>query len=161
MWLCAYVVPVSRVHNRALSSIAQAESLRFKLMGGLAVRRACYGVLRYIMDNGAKGCELVISGKMGQQRAKAMKFRAGYMIKSGDAVNHYVDYAVRHIQLKQVLTPPHPIAPHHPSAKPRTSQQSTAAGDQHDRACSAVTVTRLICNLYRNDHVSITLIVLL
>ena len=91
-----------RVHNRALSAIAQAESLKFKLMGGLAVRRACYGVLRYIMDNGAKGCELVISGKMGQQRAKAMKFRAGYMIKSGDAVNHYVDYAVRHIKLKQV-----------------------------------------------------------
>jgi len=90
-----------RVHNRALSAIAQAESLRFKLMGGLAVRRACYGVLRYIMDNDAKGCELVISGKMGQQRAKSMKFRAGYMIKSGDAVNHYVDYAVRHIQLKQ------------------------------------------------------------
>jgi len=90
-----------RVNNRALSAIAQAESLRFKLMGGLAVRRACYGVLRYIMDNQAKGCELVISGKMGQQRAKAMKFRAGYMIKSGDAVNHYVDYAVRHIQLKQ------------------------------------------------------------
>jgi len=90
-----------RVNNRALSAIAQAESLRFKLMGGLAVRRACYGVLRYIMDNHAKGCELVISGKMGQQRAKAMKFRAGYMIKSGDAVNHYVDYAVRHIQLKQ------------------------------------------------------------
>lgn len=92
------------VHNRALSAIAQAESLKFKLMGGLAVRRACYGVLRYIMDNGAKGCELVISGKMGQQRAKAMKFRAGYMIKSGDGVNHYVDYATRHIQLKQVST---------------------------------------------------------
>jgi hypothetical protein len=54
------------------------------------------------MDNGAKGCELVISGKMGVQRAKSMKFRAGYMIKSGDAVNHYVDYAVRHLQLKQV-----------------------------------------------------------
>jgi len=90
-----------RVNNRALSAIAQAESLRFKLMGGLAVRRACYGVLRYKMDNQAKGSELVISGKMGQQRAKAMKFRAGYMIKSGDAVNHYVDYAVRHIQLKQ------------------------------------------------------------
>src|SRR5271156_3022295 len=54
-----------KVHNRALSAIAQAESLRFKLLGGLAVRRACYGVLRYIMDNGAKGCLLVISGKMG------------------------------------------------------------------------------------------------
>lgn len=35
-----------RVANRALSAIAQAESLKFKLLGGLAVRRACYGVTR-------------------------------------------------------------------------------------------------------------------
>jgi small subunit ribosomal protein S3e len=90
-----------RVHNRALSAIAQAESLRFKLIGGLAVRRACYGVLRYIMENGAKGVEIIITGKLRAARAKAMKFKDGYMIKSGDAVNHYVDYAVRHIQLKQ------------------------------------------------------------
>jgi small subunit ribosomal protein S3e len=90
-----------RVHNRALSAIAQAESLRFKLIGGLAVRRACYGVMRYVMENGAKGCEIVIAGKLRAQRAKAMKFRDGYMIKSGDAINHYIDYATRNIQLKQ------------------------------------------------------------
>jgi len=90
-----------RVQNRALSAIAQAESLRFKLLGGLAVRRACYGVMRYVMENGAKGVEVIISGKMRAARAKAMKFRDGYMIKSGDAVNHYIDFAVRHIQLKQ------------------------------------------------------------
>jgi len=90
-----------RVQNRALSAIAQAESLRFKLLGGLAVRRACYGVMRYVMENGAKGVEVVISGKLRAARAKAMKFRDGYMIKSGDAVNHYIDFAVRHIQLKQ------------------------------------------------------------
>jgi len=41
-----------RVQNRAMCAIAQAESLRYKLLGGLAVRRACYGVLRYIMENG-------------------------------------------------------------------------------------------------------------
>merc|ERR1739848_135642 len=41
-----------RVDNRALCAMAQAESLRYKLLGGLAVRRACYGVLRYIMENG-------------------------------------------------------------------------------------------------------------
>jgi len=90
-----------RVHNRALSAIAQAESLRFKLIGGLAVRRACYGVMRYVMENGAKGCEIVIAGKLRAQRAKSMKFRDGYMIKSGDAINHYIDYATRNIQLKQ------------------------------------------------------------
>lgn len=44
-----------KVVNRGLCAIAQAESLRFKLIGGLAVRRACYGVLRYIMECGAKG----------------------------------------------------------------------------------------------------------
>jgi len=53
------------------------------------------------MENGAKGVEVIISGKLRAARAKAMKFRDGYMIKSGDAVNHYIDYAVRHIQLKQ------------------------------------------------------------
>jgi len=90
-----------RVENRALSAIAQAESLRYKLIGGLAVRRACYGVLRYIMENGARGCEVIVSGKLRAQRAKSMKFRDGYMIKSGDPVNHYIDEAVRHIKLKQ------------------------------------------------------------
>jgi len=91
----------ARVQNRGLCAIAQAESLRYKLLGGLAVRRACYGVLRYILENGAKGCEIIVSGKLRAQRAKSMKFKDGYMIKSGDAVNHYIDKAVRHIQMKQ------------------------------------------------------------
>jgi small subunit ribosomal protein S3e len=47
-----------KVNNRGLCAIAQAESLRYKLLGGLAVRRACYGVLRFIMESGAKGCEV-------------------------------------------------------------------------------------------------------
>jgi len=90
-----------RVQNRAMCAIAQAESLRYKLLGGLAVRRACYGVLRYIMENEAKGCEIVVSGKLRGQRAKAMKFKDGYMLKSGNAAKHYVDSAIRHICLKQ------------------------------------------------------------
>jgi len=90
-----------RVANRAMCAIAQAESLRYKLLGGLAVRRACYGVVRFIMENGAKGCEVTISGKLRGARAKSMKFRDGYMVKSGAAVNEYVDSAVRHILLKQ------------------------------------------------------------
>jgi ribosomal protein uS3 len=91
----------ARVPNRAMCAVAQAESLRYKLLGGLAVRRACYGVLRYIMENGAKGCEIIVSGKLRAQRAKSMKFKDGYMIKSGDAVIHYIDKAYRHIKMKQ------------------------------------------------------------
>ena len=90
-----------RVANRSLCAVAQAESLRYKLTGGLAVRRACYGVLRFIMEGGAKGCEIIVSGKLRAQRAKAMKFTDGYMIKTGNPTKHYVDRAVRNVMLRQ------------------------------------------------------------
>merc|ERR1711865_442000 len=90
-----------KVATRGLCAIAQAESLRYKLIGGLAVRRACYGVLRFIMESGAKGCEVVVSGKLRGQRAKSMKFTDGYMIKSGEPFHDYVDTAVRHVLLRQ------------------------------------------------------------
>merc|ERR1740138_800939 len=53
-----------KVANRGLCAVAQCESLRYKLLGGLAVRRACYGVLRFVMEAGAKGVECVVAGKI-------------------------------------------------------------------------------------------------
>ncbi len=41
------------MYNRAFCAAAQVESVKYKLLAGLAVRRACYGVLRFIMENGA------------------------------------------------------------------------------------------------------------
>lgn len=90
--------------------------------------RACYGVLRFVMESGAKGCEVlydayflwicyfcstvlgfdaptlqvIVSGKLRAQRAKSMKFKDGYMISSGQPVNEYIDSAVRHVLLRQV-----------------------------------------------------------
>lgn len=90
-----------KVFDRGLSAQAQAESLKYKLLGGLAVRRACYGIMRYVMENGAKGCEVIVSGKLRAQRAKSMKFKNGYMIKSGQAAQVYVTKAVRHVLMKQ------------------------------------------------------------
>merc|ERR1712019_245764 len=94
---------VARVANRGLSAVSQAESLRYKLLGGLAVRRAAYGVLRFVMEQGARGCEVVISGKIRGQRAKGMKFTDGMMIHSGFPTKGlgYVDTAVRHVLLRQ------------------------------------------------------------
>merc|ERR1712057_155734 len=80
-----------RVPNRALCAVAQCESLRYKLLGGLAVRRACYGVLRFIMEGNAKGCEVIVSGKLRAQRAKAMKFKDGYLISTGEPKKHYIE----------------------------------------------------------------------
>ena len=53
------------------------------------------------MESGAKGCEVIVSGKLRGQRAKSMKFTDGLMIHSGDPVRHYVDFAVRHVHLRQ------------------------------------------------------------
>jgi small subunit ribosomal protein S3e len=90
-----------KVQYRGLSAVAQAESLRYKLLGGLAMRRACYGVLRYVMESGAKGCEVVVSGKLRAARAKSMKFTDGFLLHSGQPAIDYVDYAVRHVLLRQ------------------------------------------------------------
>ena len=90
-----------KVANRGLCSMAQAESLCYKLLGGLAVRRACYGVLRYVMESGAKGCEVIVSGKARGARAKAMKFKDGYMLTTGRPSRDFIDESVRHILMRQ------------------------------------------------------------
>ncbi|KAI9654204.1 MAG: 40S ribosomal protein S3 [Bathelium mastoideum] len=91
----------AKVQNRGLSAVAQCESLRYKLLNGLAVRRACYGVLRFIMESGAKGCEVVVSGKLRAARAKSMKFTDGFMIHSGQPAKDFIDNATRHVLLRQ------------------------------------------------------------
>ena len=91
---------VERVHTRGLSAMAQAESLRFKLLGGLQIRRACNGIIRFVMESGAKGCQVTVGGKIKGQRAKSMTFRDGYMIKSGTAHKLFVDHAMRHCHLR-------------------------------------------------------------
>ncbi|KAH8924932.1 ribosomal protein S3 [Atractiella rhizophila] len=90
-----------KVTHRGLSAVAQAESLRYKLLQGLAYRRACYGVVRFVMESGAKGVEVVVSGKLRAARAKSMKFTDGFMIHSGQPARDFVDEAVRHVLLRQ------------------------------------------------------------
>jgi small subunit ribosomal protein S3e len=53
------------------------------------------------MESGAKGCEVVVSGKLRAARAKSMKFTDGFMIHSGQPARDFVDYAVRHVLLRQ------------------------------------------------------------
>ncbi|XP_013786571.1 40S ribosomal protein S3-like [Limulus polyphemus] len=53
------------------------------------------------MESEARGCEVVVSGKLRGQRAKSMKFVDGLMIHSGEPTNDYVETAVRHVLLRQ------------------------------------------------------------
>lgn len=56
---------------------------------------------RFFKESGAKGCEVVVSGKLQGQRAKSIKFVDGLRIHRGDAVNFYFDTAVCHVLLRQ------------------------------------------------------------
>uniref|UniRef100_A0A0D3BT13 Small ribosomal subunit protein uS3 C-terminal domain-containing protein n=1 Tax=Brassica oleracea var. oleracea TaxID=109376 RepID=A0A0D3BT13_BRAOL len=65
---------------------------------------ACYGVLRFFMESGAKGCEVIVNGKLRAARAKSMKFKDGYMVSSGQPTKEYTDSAsVLGIKVKAML----------------------------------------------------------
>ena len=53
------------------------------------------------MESGAKGCEVVVSGKLRAARAKSMKFTDGFMIHSGQPAKDFIDFATRHVLLRQ------------------------------------------------------------
>jgi len=92
---------VSSVAKKGMSAAAQAEIMKFKLLKGVPVRMASNSVIKNAKTEGAKGCEVIISGKLRQQRAKTMKYKSGYMICSGQSRDNYIDIAVRHIGFKQ------------------------------------------------------------
>lgn len=94
---------IDRIQRRGLSALNQLESLRFKLINRIPARRAAYSIIRFVMEAGARGCEVVISGKMRSARAQAMKFREGYMVKSGEVQKEFVTQAVGHIPMKQAV----------------------------------------------------------
>lgn len=113
----AIVCNAKSVAPRGLSAVAQAEALRYKLMNSVAPRKAALMVIRGAMEQGASGVEVVLSGKLRAQRAKKMKFRDGYMIKSGTGPRFFVREAIRHVYLRQgtlgvqvrIMTKPDPF----------------------------------------------------
>ena len=67
-------IPVCHSEGPCKRSLTPASRLRCS---------ACYGVLRFIMESGAKGCEVIVSGKLRAQRAKAMKFKVHLLTDLG------------------------------------------------------------------------------
>lgn len=89
-------------YDKNLCAAAQAENLKYKLLGGTPVRLAANNILAQVMKRGgAKGCEVIISGKIRGQRAKSQKYKQGYIISTGQPKLEFVDEAVRHVELRQ------------------------------------------------------------
>jgi len=70
------------------------------LQRGVHFRRAGFWALNQVMDAGALGAEIVISGKLRTERARFEKFRAGYFPRCGEPALKYTRKAEVHVQLK-------------------------------------------------------------
>ena len=93
-------ISVAEVEVPELNPHIMASRIAYVLKKGVHYRRAGFWALRRIMEAGALGAEIVISGKLRTARARYEKFRAGYLPTSGDPAQKYLRKAVVHVQLK-------------------------------------------------------------
>lgn len=86
------MLDVDFVSDRIVSTLERYGSQRFKSIG--------YKTLQNIMDTGAMGAEIVISGKVPGARARTWRFSAGYLKKSGDISLNFVkrSYGIAHLK---------------------------------------------------------------
>ncbi len=84
-------IDVQDVGKGDLNSQVVANRLASSLERGWYFRKAGQSMLRRVMDSGARGCEIVISGKLTGPRSRTEKFIAGYIKHSGKPALDIVD----------------------------------------------------------------------
>ncbi|OYT60107.1 MAG: 30S ribosomal protein S3 [Desulfurococcales archaeon ex4484_217_1] len=93
-------ITVTSVENPYLSARIVAFRLAVALERGYHFRRAAFIALRRIMEAGALGAEIIISGKLTSERARYEKYRAGKIYRTGEQASMMVERAVAHALLK-------------------------------------------------------------
>jgi small subunit ribosomal protein S3 len=86
------LLDVQYVADRIAYSLERFGSKRFKSIG--------YKMLQDIMDAGAMGAEIILSGKIPSARARSWRFSAGYLKKSGDIAVSKIKHAIINVRLK-------------------------------------------------------------
>ena len=83
-------------NNAALNAQIMAEKLAEALERGWHFRRAGHATVKRIMDIGAKGCQVIISGKLTGERHRTEKFTEGHIKYCGEIVKEVMDegYAI-------------------------------------------------------------------
>ena len=80
----------------SLNAQIMAEKLAEALQRGWHFRRAGHSTIRRIMDAGAKGCQIVIAGKLTGARHRTEKFTQGHVKYCGETAKEVMDngYAI-------------------------------------------------------------------
>ncbi len=77
-------IEVKEVINPDTNARVMAYSLVSAIERGVHRRRAAYSALRRIVNAGAKGCEIIIAGKLTSKRSRHEAYRMGLLAKSGE-----------------------------------------------------------------------------
>ncbi|MDH5482984.1 MAG: 30S ribosomal protein S3 [Candidatus Bathyarchaeota archaeon] len=93
-------ISVSEIEIPELNAYVVASRIASALQRGVHYRRAGFWALNQVMEAGALGAEIIISGKLRTERARYEKFKAGYFPKCGDPPLKYMRKAEFHVQLK-------------------------------------------------------------
>jgi small subunit ribosomal protein S3 len=93
-------ISVSEIEVPELNAYVVASRVASALQRGVHFRRAGFWALNQVMDAGALGVEIVVSGKLRTERARFEKFRAGYFPRCGEPALRYMRKAEVHVQLK-------------------------------------------------------------
>src|SRR5512136_121254 len=78
-------IEVQEVENPNLNAQIMAEKLANALERGWHFRRAGHSTVRRIMDSGARGCQVIIAGKLTGARHRTEKFKEGHIKYCGQA----------------------------------------------------------------------------
>ena len=93
-------ISVSEIEVPELNAYVVGSRIASALERGVHFRRAGFWALNQVMEAGALGVEIVISGKLRTERARFEKFRAGYFPRCGEPALRYTRKAEVHVQLK-------------------------------------------------------------
>jgi small subunit ribosomal protein S3 len=77
-------IEVENLPRPEFNANVMANLLASDLEKGIHFRRAAYFLLRKIMNSGAMGVEIIISGKLTGERSRSVRFYQGYIKKSGN-----------------------------------------------------------------------------
>ncbi len=123
----------------SLNAQIMAEKLAEALERGWHFRRAGHSTVRRIMDAGAKGCQIVIAGKLTGARHRTEKFTQGHVKYCGETAKQVMNNGYATAKLKagvlgvkvRIMKPdahlPDEVSIRHPEAeKPKDAEKSKA-----------------------------------
>lgn len=87
-------IEVNELNIPELNAQVMAKQIASSLERGIHFRRAAYTALRRIMEAGARGVEIDISGKLTGERSKSVKFIDGFLKHCGEPAILYVDVGI-------------------------------------------------------------------